>query len=39
MDPYGYPAAIWDAATWGAELALGDGRNRIYRLFRLYAYP
>lgn len=27
---YVYLAATLDAAIWGAELALGDGRNRIY---------
>ena len=25
-----YVTATLDAATWGAELALGDGRGRIY---------
>ncbi|HTC68360.1 MAG TPA: NAD(+)--rifampin ADP-ribosyltransferase, partial [Acidothermaceae bacterium] len=27
-----YLSATLDAATWGAELALGDGRGRIYRV-------
>ncbi|HEX8298322.1 MAG TPA: NAD(+)--rifampin ADP-ribosyltransferase [Rubricoccaceae bacterium] len=27
---YVYLTATLDAATWGAELALGDGRGRIY---------
>lgn len=27
---YVYFSATLDAATWGAELALGDGRGRIY---------
>ncbi len=27
-----YLAATLDAATWGAELALGDGPGRIYRV-------
>ncbi|MBN3950371.1 MAG: NAD(+)--rifampin ADP-ribosyltransferase [Nostoc sp. NMS7] len=27
---YVYLAATLDAATWGAELALGEGRGRIY---------
>jgi len=27
---YVYLTATIDAATWGAELALGDGRGRIY---------
>jgi rifampin ADP-ribosylating transferase len=27
---YVYLTASMDAATWGAELALGDGRGRIY---------
>ncbi len=28
--PHVYMAATLDAAIWGAELALGDGRGRIY---------
>jgi hypothetical protein len=27
-----YLSATLDAATWGAELALGEGRGRIYRV-------
>ncbi|HSV38179.1 MAG TPA: NAD(+)--rifampin ADP-ribosyltransferase [Nocardioidaceae bacterium] len=27
-----YLTATLDAATWGAELALGEGRGRIYRV-------
>jgi rifampin ADP-ribosylating transferase len=27
-----YLSATLDAATWGAELAVGDGRGRIYRV-------
>ncbi len=27
---FAYVAATLDAAVWGAELALGDGRQRIY---------
>lgn len=27
-----YLTATLDAATWGAELAMGDGRGRIYRV-------
>lgn len=27
-----YLTATLDAATWGAELAVGDGRGRIYRV-------
>ncbi len=27
-----YVTATLDAATWGAELAAGDGRGRIYRV-------
>lgn len=29
---YVYLTATLDAATWGAELAVGDGRGRIYRV-------
>jgi len=29
---YVYFTATLDAATWGAELAAGDGRGRIYRV-------
>jgi rifampin ADP-ribosylating transferase len=29
---YIYLTATLDAATWGAELALGEGRGRIYRV-------
>ncbi len=29
---YVYLTATLDAAIWGAELALGDGRGRIYRV-------
>jgi rifampin ADP-ribosylating transferase len=28
--PYVYLTGTLDAATWGAELALGEGRGRIY---------
>jgi Rifampin ADP-ribosyl transferase len=31
-DPYAYLTATLDAATWGAELAVGDGPGRIYRV-------
>ena len=27
---FAYPTSTLDAATWGAELALGQGRGRIY---------
>ena len=30
MTTWVYLTATLDAATWGAELALGDGRGRIY---------
>ncbi len=30
MTTYVYLTATLDAAVWGAELALGDGRGRIY---------
>jgi rifampin ADP-ribosylating transferase len=30
MAAYVYLTATLDAATWGAELAIGDGRGRIY---------
>jgi hypothetical protein len=29
---YVYLTAILDAATWGAELAVGEGPSRIYRV-------
>lgn len=29
---YVYPTASLDAATWGAELATGEGAGRIYRV-------
>ncbi|HRA51110.1 NAD(+)--rifampin ADP-ribosyltransferase [Actinotalea sp.] len=29
---YVYLTATLDAATWGAELAVGEGRGRIYRV-------
>lgn len=29
---YVYLTATLEAATWGAELALGDGRGRIYKV-------
>jgi rifampin ADP-ribosylating transferase len=31
-DPYVYLTPTLDAATWGAELAVGDGPGRIYRV-------
>ena len=30
MASYVYMSATLDAATWGAELAMGEGRSRIY---------
>jgi len=29
---YVYPTATLDAATWGAELAVGEGPGRTYRV-------